>query len=599
MINNTIKERSCNDTMLRKFFGKKGVFQKLLLTHLMIAVTIIVTFCFVFVFSYRAFIYDRNANDFQEINRQISINVDSFFYRFIKLSETPYYTYEVRYALENGIDADYIPGSTQIAARDMAIRMFLAEQRMHSLYITFDKMGTSYSRGYNGASNITYDVSQEEWFSELYELRGAVKVLPLHPLYCEKPDSAQVLSVGRCIVKPFTLEPLGIMVVNIKPESLRSVLEEPLEIPGMVTYVVDENGKIAYSTSEDKSNLSFEELNLELDSTQHRYTQLLEEEEVLVVSEVAEDTGLRIVSIVPIHDLNHHIDTVVNICIFVGVLLLIFAAVVAYAISKTITEPIRSLTKEMIAFESDGRSVELPKENADEIAYLHTAFQDMVKRIEDLIQKVIEEGEQKQQAEILALQSQINPHFMYNSLNTIKLMAEMQGDMGISRAINTFSELLRYCTRSPESEVPTSDEILFIDQYIDLMRLRYFNRFTYRRQIDEKIWGYRMLQFVLQPFMENAIFHGFAAADRSDYFIELRGQVEDTYLDFYIEDNGMGFQDTELLFDINAQRSEKMTSIGIANVISRIRQHYGSRFGVFVKSGDTGTTINIRLPRIK
>lgn len=585
--------------MLGKSFRKQGIFYKLLTTHLLIAVIVILAFYCVVSFSYRTFMYEKNAENFQEINRQISINVDAFFSQFIKLSETPYYTDDVRYALENGTDASEIPGSTLSAAQDMAIRMFLSEPRMHSLYVTFDKMGISYSRGYNGSYNFSYDISQEIWYSSLYDLPGPAKVLPLHLLCCENPDSELVMSVGRCIVKPFTMEPLGLIVVNIKPASLRSVLEYPMEISGAVTYVVGESGKIAYSTSEDEINITLAELGLELDENKESQNMTFRGEEVLVVSEQTENTGLQIVSIVPMHDLNRQINQIVNACFYIGVLLLAFTAMIAYGISRSITEPIRNLTSEMFAFESDGTHTKLPRKNADEIEYLYAVFRDMVDRIEDLIQKVIEEGEQKQRAEILALQSQINPHFMYNSLNTIKLMAEIQGDVGISKAISTFAELLRYCAQSPAPEVTTEEEIRFVDKYVELMRLRYFNRFSYEAKVDEDVLEFRMLKFVLQPFLENAIFHGFSEEDRNDYHILLRAWTDERYLNFCIEDNGGGIRNAEILSNINAKKTEEMTSIGIANVISRIQHHYGEDYGVHVESDGSGTKISIRLPKIK
>ncbi|MCM2534360.1 histidine kinase [Neobacillus pocheonensis] len=198
--------------------------------------------------------------------------------------------------------------------------------------------------------------------------------------------------------------------------------------------------------------------------------------------------------------------------------------------------------------------------------------------------------------EILALQSQIRPHFMYNTINVIKWMAKIQGASGIEEALSAFSAVIRFTAKTESELVTIRDEVEFIKNYTKILDFRYFNKFEVSYKIDPNVMEYMTLKFLLQPLVENAVFHAFDDIDyKGKIYIRIYKESEGLIME--VSDNGRGLSKNEHL---EAEAGDKLNSIGINNIKKRIQLNFGEKFGLWMTSQDTGGTIaKIVIPIIR
>ena len=579
---------------MRRRFKALGIYRKLLITHAAIAAVFILSFAILLSSVYASLIARENQAAVRSVNRHIAQNVDTFFYSLIKLSEAPYYSRIVRAAMESG-DADFAgPSNINDATTALFVQMFLSNNNIDSIYLSSEKLRRDFSRGYD--SNYVYDLRSEPWYQDIYDARGVVKVIGPHPKYINREDSALVISVARSIVKPFSLEHLGMLAVNIRPDALDSVFRQAPGGVGSNIYLIDPYGIIAYSGERSDIGRPFAGMfphgteivdggKVKIGGT----TYLIDEDNFC-------RTGFTVFSLTPMSQIYRGLSVVVLLCALIGFALMLLSCYTAFRISKTITGALLRLSEGIARIDAGDIDIRMLPESADEIGELTVTFNLMLDSIQSLMANMLDNQEKKHKAEMLALQSQIKPHFIYNSLNVIKSMAELQGSDGIADALSELSGIFVYCSQAGE-EVPLHDELRFTERYLSIMRLRYFNRFSAEVKTEPGTENCRVLRFLFQPFIENAILHGFRKQDSTDNKIELHIRREGDGLIALIQDNGEGIANAALLKSINEGNIDGLNSIGMANVIERIAMRYGKPYGVRIESSPgKGVAVTLRLP---
>ena len=231
-----------------------------------------------------------------------------------------------------------------------------------------------------------------------------------------------------------------------------------------------------------------------------------------------------------------------------------------------------------------------------EMVTIARSFNDMMRRIADLVAEVKSVTTRQKDSEIKMLEAQINPHFLYNILDSINWMAIDKDQFELSQMITSLAKILRYSINNSNATVPLRDEIDWLHQYIHLQRMRFKNSFDYTIQADENILDYKVHKLMLQPFVENAIVHGFAASERKN-LLAVSVQDSPSLIEISIHDNGCGIA-FETLNYINKPQKENDDHIGMSNAIGRIRMYYGGDADVVVESEHgLGTTVMIRLKK--
>ena len=224
----------------------------------------------------------------------------------------------------------------------------------------------------------------------------------------------------------------------------------------------------------------------------------------------------------------------------------------------------------------------------------------MLDDIQELIQKVIEEERLKKDAELEALQYQITPHFMYNTLNSIKFAALIRGEKELGGLIGDFVELLQATISKKGTFLTVADEFHILNNYVHLQEFRYQGSFRVRYEMEEGAGGCYIPRLILQPLVENAILHGIDMKEKNGEII-LRAKLEQDRLRLFVIDNGRGMtkEQIDTLLHSKAKKTNGLSAIGVPNIKERLELYYGDKGGMVYQSSENGTTVEIFLPAKK
>lgn len=276
---------------------------------------------------------------------------------------------------------------------------------------------------------------------------------------------------------------------------------------------------------------------------------------------------------------------------------LLVCILISFIVSKRINTPVQSMVDTMRLMESGDFNQKIEVRSNDEFGYLANQFNIMFDHIKDLFQKNQEKQEFLRIAEIKNLQAQINPHFLYNTLDSIKWLAKINGESEIYIMVKHLSILLKNSIRLSKEFVPLKDSLTTLESYITIQNIRFNNKFEVIFQIEDEVLPYKLPNLLLQPLVENAMLHGLEAKPGKGK-LYIRGFREQTNLILQVQDNGIGMteqQKQELLASLSVKDST--LHIGVKNVHQRVRLYYGEPYGLTIESEpNQGSTFTLTLP---
>ncbi len=320
----------------------------------------------------------------------------------------------------------------------------------------------------------------------------------------------------------------------------------------------------------------------------------------LFVQERTSTLGWRVLCFIPMSELLSNTRMLVFVIALVSLLAVLISTGIAVLLSNSTTRNIKILEQTMRRVEDGNFDVRIIPLGRDEIGSLSIRFNFMLSRINDLINTVYKEQIAKQQAEFTVLMSQINPHFLYNTLGTVKWYARMNHQAEIERMVTSVIELLKSSVRRVGEFHSLEQEINQLKNYIYIQKIGYGDAFHMDYEVDEWLMESEVPYFILQPLVENAILHGIEMSKGSGRIV-LYARIEEKQLLLIVEDNGIGMEAEQALNLLNtASRKESVpgvTSIGIHNVNERIQLYYGEKYGLSYESAPgLGTKAIVRIP---
>ncbi len=334
----------------------------------------------------------------------------------------------------------------------------------------------------------------------------------------------------------------------------------------------------------------------------------VESREMLITFNTSSSTNWTVISIIPIDILYRSVSFLEVVILFTVIICLLLSLMIAMIISRNITRPISDLRELMRRAELGEFNVQIPVKTTDEIGELSLSFNSMITKINNLIQTVYETKILKREAELNALQSQINPHFLYNTLQIMDIIAEDEGIFIIGSICKALSKLFRYSINRGKEIVPISSEIEHLKNYIYIQKIRFKDKFEVIYNIDEYICDYRIIKLILQPLVENAILHG-TEKKIGQCKIIISGVIKNDTIEICVEDTGVGMDENHLQKirrSLNDEiiHAETYTlsrgSIGIINVSARIKLYFGEQYGLQIDSNlNQGTKVKVVIPAIK
>ncbi len=324
-----------------------------------------------------------------------------------------------------------------------------------------------------------------------------------------------------------------------------------------------------------------------------------QEDGMICQIQTRQDSGWRIVGVSYVDEMITRPVRSVAL-ILSGLLIVVTAAAFAAStlLSRLITRPGRELASAMREFEKNAEGFTYhPVDGSQEIADLSDSFGHMVLRIQELMDKVRGEEITLRKTELRALQAQINPHFLYNTLDSIAWMCEDGRTREAVEMVNSLARLFRISISKGHELIPIEKEVEHAESYLKIQNFRYKNQFTYSFQVEEACRGYYCNKITLQPIIENAIYHGLnRMIDEGRILIRIYERQGSVY--FVVEDNGVGMTPEQCRNILHREPGDNR-GIGIKNVHDRIRIYFGEEYGLTVESElDVGTKVIIRMPVI-
>ena len=282
-----------------------------------------------------------------------------------------------------------------------------------------------------------------------------------------------------------------------------------------------------------------------------------------------------------------------------AVAILLAALVSSIVISRALSRPLKGLSRAMRQFEKNADTFTYaPVGGAREVQELSESFGHMVVKIQHLMETVRREEINLRKTELKALQAQINPHFLYNTLDSIAWMCEQGRNDEAVQMVNALAQLFRISISRGHELIPIRSELRHAESYLKIQKHRYKNQFSYRFDVDESCLDFLCNKITLQPIIENAIYHGInGLVDEGEIVITLRAEGTDVV--FTVADNGVGMDQAQIEAILRKERSDH-TGIGIKNVNDRLKIYFGEGYGITIDSEpDVGTTVTIRMPQVR
>lgn len=312
------------------------------------------------------------------------------------------------------------------------------------------------------------------------------------------------------------------------------------------------------------------------------------------------ESGWRAVGVSYVDELvNRNVNDMIRLSLWLAVVVLAVAVLTSWLLSRLIGKPLRGLASAMESFESDADHFTYrPVGGTREVQELSDSFEHMVLRIQELMTTVREEEVNLRKTELKALQAQINPHFLYNTLDSIAWMCEQGRNAEAVKMVHALARLFRISISRGHELIPIAKELEHAESYLQIQMYRYKNQFTYTFDVDPDCLGYYCNKITLQPIIENSINHGLdLMVDEGRIDVRVRFDGDDIV--FSVQDNGVGMG-PEQLEAIMQNGPTDRTGIGIKNVNDRLKIYFGRSYGLSITSEpDVGTCVEIRMPRIR
>lgn len=359
-------------------------------------------------------------------------------------------------------------------------------------------------------------------------------------------------------------------------------------------YIIDGEGEVVYHPRQQMINYGLREEDLEY-SEDGTYSDELK----IRTIQSLEDCNWRIVGVSYIYELiTGRQEETVQYLIVVLALILSVVILLSIVISQFFSRSANQLMAEMHAFEDDAEHYEFHKVNGtSEIMVLSESFESMVAQIQRLAEQIRQEEITLRKTELNALQAQINPHFLYNTLDAISWMCEEGDTHNAKEMVNALASLFRISISKGHELIPIAKEIEHAENYLKIQKFRYQDQFTYEFIVDKQCLVYLCNKITLQPIIENAIYHGIhRMVDEGHIRIVIAEEGNDIL--FVVEDNGVGMSKAKCE-EILQKDSGNHTGIGIKNVNDRIKIYFGEPYGItIVSEEDEGTSVQIRMPKV-
>ena len=578
------------------------------------AVLIIVTMCIMVTVFYMVF-HSRAFNERGKYEEENLVNMEAYLNSYLEevdsIAKNVNYNYYLQDYLETVIkeEDDYVDSGIgkNMRSYEMSSQAFsdtlLSRADISSIMI-FGKKKMLLNRSMYTYQKVALDYSKLDWYAKaVAKPQDAIITGPNRHSFFDTDDEVISLTREAHIYQNGTLR--GVILINLNMNKITEICNSFQEKQENFICIINDKGELVYEQQNGRERFAFDEkenrqeLNTALGKTKESCFRLnYRGEKYLVTRTDMKTTGWTLVSMVPYKSVMAETMAISGVMILAVAITLIVTLLLLNRILTGVVKPLKKLEKYMVQVNPDNMDQRMEILTDDEIGHLSMKFNQMMDRIRNLKEQVIEEQEDKRKYELQALQAQINPHFLYNTLDSIIWMAETN-DSNIVAMTEALAKLFRISLNKGNEEISLERELEHVKNYLIIQSMRYADKFTYEISAEPGVERCRTIKLILQPIVENCIYHGIKKK-RGTGKITIRAYRREQNLIIEVSDDGCGMPEEicrKILSDEIESENISGSGIGVKNVNERIQLRFGKKYGLSYSSEEgVGTTVTYVLP---
>ena len=540
------------------------------------------------------------AETSQRVLEQVNWSLDSYLRSMMRVSDTVYYR-----VIKN---ADLEQSGTEQELRDALELLYAKDRDVLVSLALFDSDGGLISATPLTELKNSVTPSREEWFTAAMErIENLHFSTPHVQNLFEDPDSRYhwVVSLSRHVeLTGGGVIRSGVLLVDMNFSGIEQICKDVSFSDGQgYLYLIDRNGEIIYHPRQQLIYAGLLEENNQAAAaySDGTYTEVFRSQRRQVTVKTVGYTGWKLVGVAPTESLRDNYSQLLLFALFVVSLSIFLLVFVNLRLSEWITAPMKKLDLAVRQLEKGAETADFDVDGPYEVEHLSHSVQSMVSTMRHLMEDVIQQEEEKRRSELDVLQSQINPHFLYNTLDSVVWMKENGRTQEAVVMLTALARFFRISLSKGSSIITIGDELEHARNYLTIQKMRYKNKFSVDISAEPGIEKLYTIKLIVQPILENAIYHGMEYAD-GDGEIHIRAFREGENAVIEVEDNGPGMSDETVQQLLKPGRCSKAkgSGIGLRNVHQRIRLTFGAAYGLSIRSEpDNGTVVRICLPALE
>ncbi|MCF7924939.1 MAG: histidine kinase [Candidatus Izimaplasma sp.] len=567
-----------------KWFNKLSIGKRLNISFVaVISLAIIFTGFFTFNRSYDTI--DTIVEDSsKEINKQIILNYENYFNDVRNL-------------------ANYIESETEkhdLNDSEILEALYVDYARLNTDTITIsllDMDGMVLVSSQSSSLQSMY-LKQRDWFQNAVLNDGIYYFSPPHYQDIFQSSSEMVISVSKVI--DYTSNGIsyqGVMLLDLSTDKIEVLAKQTNLGDDGYMIIISDTGQLVYSSNESCLDPSCESVKWVQDTIIGSDYITLDGADLYGNINTIHGTRWRIATFVDVNIIDATRTNMIVSLIGVLAATVVASTITAYVLTRQITLPLQKLTAHMQEIEThENFHQKVSIEGQKEVVILAHAYNQMTEEIKGLMDRLVTEQKEKRKTEFIALQAQINPHFLYNTLDSIVWLSEQKRNEDVIQMVIALSRFFRVAISRGKTIIPIEKEIEHAKNYLLIQKIRYSDKFNFEFEIDEEVYQYSVVKLILQPILENAIQHGISA--EFDGYIEIRLLLKNDSVVFEVENNGYGLTQNQINEIYLMIENDHKQSVGLRNVYQRLKLYYGNEANLEISSVvDENTVIRITIPK--
>lgn len=448
------------------------------------------------------------------------------------------------------------------------------------------------------------DFTQEEWYQTIFQADGPVWFGRHDGSFVVQTIGDSLISGGFAVVDKATGEKNGVILYDIAEQRIQDILQSSGSTrTGMM--ILDANRQLITSTDGASVPKYYQNVvdhySEIMTASGTESSVLVKDPDYLIQCRLSHVNGWLLAAAVPkavIFARSSDLGKLIGV-LLLGVCML--GVFISFHVSARLTRPVSALRAAMRSVRHGDLTVSVQEDSEDELGQLSRSFNTMVVRLHELMEKSLRDESRRRKAELVALQSQINPHFLYNTLDAVIWMARREDTVGIINMVTALTRFFRISLSKGKDFIPLTDELAHVASYLTIQQTRYQEKLRYELAVEDECLDVQVPKLILQPIVENAIYHGLKLKEGNGC-ITIRGCMIQEELVMEVEDTGIGML-PERLAEIQQsllEGGEDSDGYGLRNIHERLRLCYGESYGLQIASEYLfGTTISFQIPKTR